>query len=194
MSTRRIRTLLVEADPRAAGQYAHWTPEEWSVAVVETGEAALTAVDADTDLVVVGANLPDQPTYRLLGRIRSRGYECQLAVAGVDDDVDWGAHGADGVVPAPVDRSSFRATLDRLADRIAYDRDLEQYYSLVSDLAVMEARHTPEELVASPEYQELRERAEAVSADLDESLAEIATVDDYATVFRGFFPGETAEE
>lgn len=186
--------LLVEADPLAAGQYAHWTPEEWSVAVVETGEAALTTVDTDTDLVVVGADLPDQPAYRLLGRIRARGHECQLAVAGVDEGVDWGTHGADGIVPAPVDRSSFRATLDRLADRIAYDRDLERYYSLVSDLAVLEARHTPEELEASPEYQDLRERADVISAELDESLDGIATVDDYATVFRGFFPGETAEE
>jgi len=195
MAVDRIRVVLVEDDPEAAGQYAHWTPDRWSATVVSTAEAALEAVDADTDVLVVGTGLPDRPAYRLVGTLRSRGFDSQMVVVGVEDETrDWETHGADGVVPAPVEGEPFRRKLARLADRIAYDRRLQEYYSLVSERAVMEAHHSPDELADSEEYQHLLERAGEVSRQLDGYLEDIADVDDYGTVFRGFFPGQVVEQ
>jgi DNA-binding NtrC family response regulator len=195
MADDRIRAVLVEDDPRAAGQYAHWTPDRWSVSVVSSAEAALEAVDGDTDVVVVGTDLPDEPAYRLVGTIRSQGFDSQVVVAGVGDEPqDWGVHGVDGVVPAPVEREPFREALAQLADRVAYDRRLQKYYSLVSERAVMEARHSSGELADSEEYQRLVERADELNRQVDEFLDDIAAVDDYGSVFRGFFPGRGVEQ
>lgn len=193
MSTDRTRVLVVEDDARTAGQYVLWMPDHWSVAVVETGEAALSAVDPGTDVVVVGGEPSDQSAYRLLRRLRSRGYECQTLLVGMGDP-DVGDHGADELLPTPVDEDSFRETLGRLADRVAYDERLKEYYSLVSKKAVMEARRSPSELEDSEDYARLVERTREMNDNLDEMLAGISETDDYGSVFRGFFPGQIAPE
>lgn len=195
MSTDRTRVLVVEDDARRAGQYALWMPDHWSASVVETGEEALSAVDPGTDVVVVGGEPPDQSAYRLLRRLRSRGYECQTLLVGMEEpDLEFADHGADELLSTPVDESSFQSTLRRLADRVAYDERLKEYYSLVSKKAVMEARRSPAELADSEEYDRLVERTQEMNDSLDEMLAGISETDDYGSVFRGFFPGQIASE
>lgn len=194
MPTHRIRAVVVEANVETAGQYALWLPDHWSVTVVESGDAALSTVDSQTHVVIVGS-VQDQSVYRFLRRIRSRGSDAQiLVIADEDGQFDPDVHDVDAIVPSPIDRESFREAIDRLADRVAYDERLEEYYSLVSRKAVMEARTSPDGLADSEEYRNLVSRTDDVSDRLDDLLDDIAEVDDYPSVFRGFFPGAVAPE
>lgn len=185
MGDEQTNLLIVAADPDRTRRFAAWAPDRWVVGTARDGRAALRALD-DVDVVVLAMDLPDRSGEGVLRELYNRGYECQVvAVTATDRTVSL----ADEVLAAPVDRSTYRATLDRAGDRVTYDERLREYYSLAARRAGMEARNSPEELAESEEYARLTERATRLRRRVDD-LLEAASDDDFEGVFRGFFPGE----
>ncbi|WP_323677484.1 HalX domain-containing protein [Halorubellus sp. PRR65] len=185
--------LVVEDNAELAWLYASWTPADWSVATVTNGEDAVPAVDESTDVVVLDRRLPGCSGDEVLERVREAGYDCQVViVTAVDPDFDIVEMGFDDYLVKPVDRETFERTLERLLARSAYDEELRAYYAAVSKLAVLETHKTPDELAASAEYDDLRERARRRGgrADdlLDDLLAESAAG---SQVFRGLLESAT---
>jgi DNA-binding response OmpR family regulator len=185
--------LVVEDNVELAGMYASWTPAEWSVETVTNGEDAVPAVDESTDVVVLDRRLPGCSGDEVLERVREAGYDCQVViVTAVDPDFDIVAMGFDDYLVKPVDRETFERTLDRLLARSAYDEELRSYYAAVSKLAVLETHKTNEELAASAEYDDLRERARRRGSRADDLLDDLLA-DSVANsqVFRGLLESAT---
>jgi len=177
--------LVVEDDAELAGLYASWTPPEWCVETVPTGEDAVPAVDDATDVVVLDRRLPGRSGDEVLTRLRDAGYDCQVViVTAVDPDFDVVEMRFDDYLVKPVDRETFQRTLERLLARSAYGDELRAYYAAVSKLAVLEAHKSGEELAASAAYDDLRERARERGERADELLEELLS--DTAANAQGF--------
>jgi DNA-binding response OmpR family regulator len=179
--------LVVEDNVELAGLYASWTPGEWSVEAVHSGDDAIPAVDDSTDVVVLDRRLPGYSGDEVLERLRADGYDCQVViVTAVKPDFDIVEMGFDDYLVKPVDRTAFERTLARSIQRSAYDEELREYYAEVSKLAVLETRKSEAELSASEEYGTLEsrvgERAERADGLLDDLLADPAT---HTQLFRG---------
>jgi len=185
--------LVVEDNAELAGLYTSWTPEEWSVEAVTSGEEAVPAVDESTDIVVLDRRLPGCSGDEVLERLRGRGYDRQVViVTAVEPDFDIVEMGFDDYLVKPVTRDTFERTLERLLARSAYASELREYYAAVSKLSVLEAHKRNEELAASDEYERLAERAVAHGERADELLEELLA--DPAThdqLFRGLIESAT---
>ncbi|NHN43458.1 response regulator [Halorubellus sp. JP-L1] len=179
--------LVVEDNAELAELYASWTPKEWSVETVMSGDEAVPAVDESTDVVVLDRRLPGCSGDEVLERLRDRGYDGQVViVTAVEPDFDIVEMGFDDYLVKPVTRETFERTLERLLARSAYATELREYYAAVSKLSVLEAHKSSDELSASAEYDRLVERAAAHRERADELLEELLSDPSTQTrLFRG---------
>lgn len=180
--TRRV--LIVEDEPEVAQLYRGYLTGEYDVTVANTGQAALDAVDTDTDAVLLDRRLPDTSGADVLREIRDRGLDCRVAmVTAVEPDVDIVEMGFDLYLVKPATRDDIQSAVKRLGTRAQYDDTLQRTASLVTKRAVLEAERTPAELRSSSEYETLLADIDDLQSDLDD-LASAFAPDDYRMLFR----------
>jgi len=187
--------LIVEDDEGVADLYRSWVFEAWTTRIATTVADARSAidedededVDEDVDLVVLDRHLPDgsgREIFEEYGGVEER--PPVLAVTATDPDFDIVDLPIDDYLVKPVDRETFRASLDRLAGRISYDAELRALYALASKKAVLEARKSRSELAASEEYADLENRVDRQRQRADDLLDRV-TSNGYRGLFRGLF-------
>ena len=163
--------LVVEDDAELAGLYASWTPPEWCVETVPTGEDAVPAVDDATDVVVLDRRLPGRSGDEVLTRLRDAGYDCQVViVTAVDPDFDVVEMRFDDYLVKPVDRDDVRDTVSDLLSIATYADDVQEYFALAKKRATVEGSTPTRDLAADDRYQDLVERTEALKARVDETF------------------------
>jgi len=178
MSDDRDLVLIVEDEPDLADLYATWLRTEYRVRVAYGGREALEAMDESVDAVLLDRRMPDVHGDDVLARIREQGYDCVVIMTtAVDPELNILAMDFDDYLCKPIDGETLRAALDQQLDaRPSRDERLEEFFTVVSKLEVLEAERSPSELAASDEYEDLKERARELAEELDDSYADFAEI------------------
>ncbi|OYR59000.1 HalX domain-containing protein [Halorubrum halodurans] len=147
--------LIIEDDREEAESYAGWL-DDYDVRLAADGENALAGLDGDVDVILLDGDLSDPPSEELLGRLRARSLDCQIALlSGAQVGSDVLRLDIDEYVPRPLNREELRETVRRLADHGAVAGSVETYLSLVSRRRRIEARRSDEDLTDDERYREL---------------------------------------
>jgi len=182
--------LVVEDDDAVARLFAEWLDEEYDVRVAGTADAGLDALDDAVDVVLLDRKLPNGDGVDVAQRIqRGQADPCVVMVTSVEPDFDIVDLAVDDYLVKPVERATLRATVARLADRLAYDSELREYYALARKRAVLEERKATDELADSEEYATLLEECARKRRRADELLHDAG---DYTGVFATLFSGAGA--
>ena len=116
------------------------------------------------------------PTFsgeEILERICERDLDCQVGMlTGVEPDFDVREMEFDTYVLRPVDGQTLRETVDALVVRSQFDRQLREYYLLVSKKVTL-CRRKEEKLRTSDKYAKLIGRIEGVREELDSTFAQL---------------------
>ena len=176
--------LVVEDEQPLADLFATWLTETYSVRTAYDGEQALERLDDDVDVVLLDRRMPGLAGDDVLEKIRERDYDCRVAmVSGVDPDFDVIELGFDDYLTKPVSQSELRETVDRLLTVATYDRQLREYFALVTKEVTLEAEKSQRELETNKEYGSLKRQVAEERERLDALLAELEG-DDIRTLLR----------
>lgn len=181
--------LVVDDEKEVADVYALKLEREYTVRVAYGGEEALEKVDAEVDVVLLDRRMPDKSGDDVLGEIRDRDLDCRvIMITAVDPDFDIIEMPFDDYLCKPVESDDLLEAVRQQLRARGYDDRLSQYYEVTSKLALLEAEKTPQELETNEDIAALRERAERLEAEMDESLTDF---DDFEMAFReiGRHPG-----
>ncbi|MCU4924822.1 HalX domain-containing protein [Halobacteria archaeon AArc-dxtr1] len=177
--------VIAEDDRDLAELYATWLQDRCRVAPAYDGAGALAAIDRDTDVVVLDRQLPDLSGDSVLRAVRNREADCRVAmVTAVEPGFDIVEMGFDDYLVKPVSRDELRALIDQLLLRSTYDEQLQQFFSLVSKKATLDATKSDAEIDASQEYRRLEDELAVVRTDVDETVSELIETGAYRKLWR----------
>ncbi|UPV98998.1 hypothetical protein M0R88_10710 [Halorussus gelatinilyticus] len=157
---------------------------EWlsstDVTTASDGETALSAADADVDVILVPRHCEDVSGDEFVSKLRDRGIEAPAAVVLSEDaDVDALELDLDDCIRRPLAEWKVRTVLDRLVKRRRYNRLLQRYYRLVTCRADPRRDEAAESETHARVEAELREVQNQLSVIEDEMAP-----DEYEALFR----------
>ncbi|MCD2202614.1 response regulator transcription factor [Halobacterium sp. KA-6] len=175
--------LVVDDEEGLADLYAIWLRDRYTVETAYDGEAALTALDEDVDVVLLDRQMPGVSGDDVLDTIRERGLDCRVAmVTAVEPELDIVDLGFDDYLRKPVDRETLRETVDRLLRRSAYDETVQRYFAAARKHALLTESNDPS-VTESTEFETLEDRLDDLRSRLDDVVDEFDE-DDYEVLFR----------
>ncbi|MCG1002682.1 MULTISPECIES: response regulator [Halobacterium] len=161
--------LAVDDLQEYLGLYEDRLGDRYDVRTAHGGEAALDALSADVDVVLLDREMPDMSGDDVLAAIRDAGYDCRVAMVTANEpDENVVGRGYDAYVRKPVSGDDLVAVVERLLSLSAY-------------VAAVEALHEASERHATGDadaerVRELRDRADDIADGFDPR--------DYRVVFR----------
>lgn len=178
--------LVVDDESKLVGMYASMLEDAHVVRTATSGEVALDRLTDDVDVVLLDRRMPDLSGDHLLKRIRECGYDCRVAmVTSVEpDDDDILDLPFDAYLVKPVRQRDLREIVENLLLCSRCSSDIQEVFSIVSRLAVLEAQSGEEELVTNERYQELCDRKDRLEAANRERIAELTDRGNSRLVFR----------
>jgi len=170
----RTTILVVDDEEVVRESFAlYLEPVGYAVRTVDSGEAALAAVDDDVDVVLLDRRMPDRSGDEVLEEIRARNVDCQIAlVTAVDPDFDIVTIDCDDYLVKPVDRDDLVETVERLELLDEYDEAQRELSTLRVKRNVLEVEKHPSALEDSVEFRRLQNRIGELEAELDELESE----------------------
>ncbi|AQL43590.1 response regulator [Halorientalis sp. IM1011] len=179
--------LVVDDEEDVAEAYALKLRDDYDTELAFGGEAALEKADATTDAMLLDRRMPDIHGDEVLAELRDRGFDFPIImVTAVDPDLNILEMDFDDYLCKPVDRETLRTTLDQHVDRSGTDPKLEEFFSLLSKLSVLESELQPSELEDHEEFQRLKRQAVTRSEELRESMDDFEEiVETHRSVDRG---------
>ena len=161
--------LVVDDNRVIADTYAAFLADDYAVEAVYDGEAALAALDAAVEVVLLDRRMPGLSGDEVLAGIEERGLDCRVVmVTAVDPTGDIVDLPFDEYVVKPVGRAELVAVVDEMRRRATYDDTLRQFLALASKKATLEANAdgTDDEAYRRLERR-LAEKREAVGVDTE---------------------------
>jgi DNA-binding response OmpR family regulator len=161
--------LVVDDEPELADLYGVWLRESYDVRTAYGGEEAIDTFesDADIDVALIDRLMPRTAGDELLSHVRSAGYDCRVSiVTAVEPDFDIIEMGFDEYLVKPVQRAELREVVEALAARSEYDERVQEFFSVASKRAALQARKDDDELEASDAYAALTAEFERLRAEL----------------------------
>jgi DNA-binding response OmpR family regulator len=187
MNEEEHTVLVVDDETDIADLYATWLEMDHEVRTAYGGEEALEKADGDVDIVFLDRQMPEYAGDEVLESIRNRGLDCRVVmVTAVDPDFDIVSMEFDDYLTKPIMRDDLVEAVDSMRERDDYDETLQEYFSLTSKKATLEAEKAPSELENNEEYQEMVARVEELEEEADTAVAGFD--DDYDSLFQEF-PG-----
>ena len=187
MSNDRPLVLVVEDEADLADLYAAWLGDSYRVRTAYGGREALDNLDAEVDIVLLDRRMPGLSGDDVLDVIQDRDLDCQVAmVTAVEPDFDVLGMGFDDYLVKPVARDELLETVENLNRRGTYDSGVQELFSLASKKALLEAEKTDAELDENEEYGKLTDRLERLREELDTTIDEMGSDDEFETLFREF--------
>jgi len=170
----RTTILVVDDEEVVRESFAlYLEPLGYAVRTVDSGEAALAAVDDDVDVVLLDRRMPDRSGDEVLEEVRARNVDCQIAlVTAVDPDFDIVTIDCDDYLVKPVDRDDLVETVERLELLDEYDEAQRELSTLRVKRNVLEVEKHPSALEDSVEFRRLQNRIDELEAELDELQSE----------------------
>lgn len=166
--------LVVDDDPRVARVYAEQLRNAHTVRVAYSGTEALDSLDEDVDVVLLDRRMPGLTGDQVLERIRDQGLNCQVAmVTAVEPDFEIIDMDFDEYLFKPVTGEELLETVEHLFYRSALDSSLQEFFSIASKRAALEAEKSETELEHSEEFATLTTRFETLKDEMSDSLAEL---------------------
>ena len=168
------QVLVVDDEEGVADVLALRIQDRYDTRVAYGGREALSAVDDEVDAVLLDRRMPDIHGDDVLAEIRDRGHDCVVVMTtAVDPDLNILEMDFDDYLSKPIERETLLETLDRhLNSQEAGDPRLEEFFSTVSKIEVLEEEVGAAQLADSEEYAELKDRAGELGRELDESHAD----------------------
>ncbi len=159
--------LVVDDEADLAELYRVYLDDECDVRVATGGEDALSTMDDAVNVVLLDRRMPDHSGHEVLSAIREAGYDARVAMlTAVEPDVDIVDMPFDDYMTKPVSREDLVTLVEVLRYRAEYDDRSQQFFSLASKKAALEASGATD----TEEYEELVDRVEAVRAEVDATL------------------------
>lgn len=195
MSDTDAPTVLVIEDERdLAGMYEQWLEDRYDVRVAHDGESALEELDATVEVVVLDRVMPGLSGEDVLDRIRERRYGCRVAiVSAVEPDFDVIEMGFDHYVTKPVDRGELVDVVEKLRGRNEYTDRLQEYFSLVSTKALLDATKSEGERADSDRYVDLVARIAELEEEVERIQSELMDDEDFEVAFRDIARRESTD-
>jgi DNA-binding response OmpR family regulator len=182
--------LVVDDEPDVADTYALKLEAEYETEVAHGGEAALEAANEEFAAVLLDRRMPDIHGDDVLAAFRERGLDFPvIMVTAVDPDLNILEMDFDDYLCKPVDKDTLLSTLDQHVDEESdTDPRLEEFFSIMSKLSVLEEEFSPSQLDDHTEYQKLRQRATELGTELD---AEIPNFEELVRTHQSIQRGST---
>lgn len=168
-------TVLVVDDERdLADLYAAWLGGDYETLTVYGGASAIEAVDERVDVAFIDRLMPSISGDDVLEHIREEGYDCRVAmVTAVEPDFDIIEMGFDEYIVKPIREDGIVDLVESLVARSRYDDQLQEFFSLASKRAALQAQKTDRELEASAAFADLTEEFEALRDELRRTTDEL---------------------
>ena len=169
-----LNVLVVDDESGLADLYAMWLADDHNIQTAYNGQEAVEKVTADTDIVFLDRRMPQMSGDEVLTTIRDRDLDCQVVmVTGVTADFDILDLPFDAYLSKPVSKDDLKAVIERLHRRSTYDDVLQDYFTLVSRQATLQAEKQPEQLAGNDEYAALVDEIEARQEELDSLIDQL---------------------
>lgn len=165
--------LIVDDEQPITDAYAQWLENDYEVRTAYSGSEALDELDEAVDVVLLDRRMPDLSGEDVLTEIHEQDLGCRVAlVSAVEPDFDILELGFDAYLEKPVSEADeLRETVETLLRRTTYDSQMQQFLSLATKKAALEAKKSREDLEANEEYAKLQSKL----AELREHLSSTAT-------------------
>lgn len=179
--------LVVDDEEDVAEAYALKLRDKYDTEIANGGEEALEKIDDHIAAVMLDRRMPDIHGDDVLAEFRDDGYDCPvIMVTAVDPDLNILEMEFDDYLCKPVDKETLLSTLDQHIDGPGSDPRLEEFFSLLSKLSVLEEERTPSELESDKEFIRLKKRAVDLSNELRDSMDDFEeVVETYRSLERG---------
>lgn len=173
--------ILVVDDTQAVLQlYSEWLADN-DVETAQDGNRALEKIDSEYDLVLLDREMPGPSGREVAVEMEKQGYDLHVVmVSSLPADFDMVDYPIDGYVQKPATEDDILSLVDQYQRQQQYHQALEEYFSLTSKLAAIEADLPDAELATSDEYARLQERVAAKRAEVDRAISESTTDWDFA--------------
>jgi len=166
--------LVVDDEPNVAEAYDLFLPDEYETLLATGGEAALDAMSADVDVVLLDRRMPNLTGDEVLAHIREEGYDCRVAmVTAVDPTLDVLELGFDDYLVKPVGREDIRDTVADLLRLGSYTDRVQEYFALAKKRATIEGATPLRELEDDDRYDDLVSRTETLRDDVDDAFDDL---------------------
>lgn len=135
------------------------------------GPTALERLDSQTDLVLLDRDMPGPSGLEVAEEIASQDIDCHVAmVSSMAPEFDIVSMPIDQYARKPVDTEMLTSIVDQCITQREYRDVLQEFFSLSSQLAAIEANHSASDLADSPEYEQLQTKVERKRAEVDAAL------------------------
>jgi DNA-binding response OmpR family regulator len=180
--------LIVDDEDTVADTYALRLQGRYETRTAYGGEEALAEVDEHVDAVLLDRRMPDIHGDDVLEEIRDRGLTCKVIMAtAVDPDLNILEMDFDDYLCKPIFQETLIETLEKHLDNADDENaELDEFFSIVSKVSVLEEEKTRAELKESDEYQHLKQRADELGKDLRGNVEDFEDIlDTYRDINRG---------
>lgn len=168
---RKPTVLVVDDEQDVADAYATQIEDRYDVRVAYGGEAALEMMSDDVDAVLLDRRMPDVHGDEVLERIREDGYNCKvIMITAVDADLNILEMDFDDYLSKPVGKETLRTTLANHVTPAREDPRLEEFFSLIAKLEVLEAEKTKAQLQRHDDFKQMAQRAQELADELREEV------------------------
>jgi len=181
-SGREPTVLVVDDEEAVADAYSAQLRSEYDVRTAYGGEDALATIDEAVDVVLLDRRMPDISGDEVLERIRERSLGCQVVmVTAVDPDFDIVEMPFEEYLQKPASKAELVEAIDRQVTVTEYDERFAEFVEVTSKVTLLEEEKSTRELEQSDELQQLRDRAQELRHDLDQTVGEF---EDSKTAFQ----------
>ncbi|MEF8784043.1 MAG: response regulator [Haloarculaceae archaeon] len=170
--------LVVDDEEQIADSYARALSDRYETRTAYSGEEGLELIDDDIDVVLLDRRMPGISGDAVLERVRDEGYGgAVIMVTAVDPNLNILEMDFDDYLCKPVSPDTLLNTIDQHLDRVDRESErLDEFFTLVSKISVLEDEMSRSELRTSQEYEQLRQRAEALGNELRNSVDDFEAI------------------
>lgn len=189
-NTEEITVLVVDDERDIADLYSTWLKEEYDVRTAYGATEALDEADDGVDVVFLDRQMPAMNGDQVLEVLRERELGCRVVmVTAVDPDFDIVNMPFDDYLTKPVMLEDLRGATERMLGRESYDERMQEFFSLASKKATLEAEKDSVDLQNNDEYEQLESDVETLRDEADQTVSDLSDAEDFETIFQEF-PGD----
>ena len=165
--------LVVDDEQPVADTYTLRLEMEYNTRAAYGGEAALEAVDADVDVVLLDRRMPDISGDEVLQTIRDLGLDCRVIMAtAVEPDFDIVDMPFDDYLSKPIEQDELQNAIEKQLGAEEYDDRLSEYMEITRKIQLLKAEKGTGTVADNDEVQELKARADELREELDMTVDE----------------------
>lgn len=173
---RDLKILVVDDSEPLRELYVEWLERDADIETAANGTAAMNTIDESVDLLLLDREMPGPNGRDVATELDEQGYDVHIVmVSSLPPDFDIIEYPIDGYLQKPASESDIRSIIEQYRRQRKYHEALEEYFSLTSKLAAIEAQLSPEQRQQNEEYEQLKERVAQKRAEVDEAIDESTT-------------------